>query len=52
MLYMQVASQKSALSRENMQLQEKLTKKKEKMKYTEKQLELTIRQFDATRNEK
>lgn len=42
-MYMQLASEKSALSREKMKLNEKLDKKRAKMQFTQKQLELTIK---------
>jgi len=51
MLYMQLATEKSALSRENMKLKEKVDKKRDKMQYTQKQLELTIKQFEQQRRE-
>jgi hypothetical protein len=51
MLLMQSATEKSALSRENMKLKEKVDKKRDKMQYTQKQLELTIRQFEQLRRE-
>jgi len=51
MLLMQSATEKSALSRENMKLKEKVDKKRDKMQYTQKQLELTIRQFEQLRKE-
>jgi hypothetical protein len=40
---MQLATEKSALFRENQNLTNKLEKKKTKMQYTEKQLEASIR---------
>lgn len=52
MMYMQLASEKSALSREKMKLNEKMDKKRAKNQFTQKQLELTIRQFEQVRNEK
>lgn len=52
MMYMQLATEKSALSREKMKLIEKLDKKRAKMQFTQKQFELTIKQFDQARSEK
>jgi hypothetical protein len=43
MMHMQLATEKSALFRENQNLTNKLEKKKTKMQYTEKQLEASIR---------
>jgi hypothetical protein len=42
-MYMQSATEKSALSREKIKLLEKLDKKRAKMQFTQKQLELTIK---------
>ena len=50
-MYMQQATTTSALNRENIKLREKLEKKREKMHFTETQLQLTIKQADQFRHE-
>lgn len=51
-MYMQLATEKSALFRENKNLADKLEKKKVKFAYTEKQLESMIRSYELLKREK
>ena len=51
MLYRQIASEKTALNREKVQLEEKIAKKQQKLNYTKQQLTEVTKKFEQKADE-